>query len=635
MNSILRILILEDVETDAELALNELRKTGLAFEAERVETAAAFLTALEEGPPGLILADYHLPTFDGLRALEMASQTCPMVPFLFVTGVMGEDVAVETLKRGATDYILKDRLSRLGPAVQRALEEAKEKKRRCAAEEALKESEEKFRRIAAAAQDALVIIDGRGRITDWNLAAERMFQYRQEAVIGCDLHDLLVSPSDSTACRQGLANFLETGNGPVIGRTIELAARKKDGSNLPIELSVSAVRLKGEWHAIGLMRDISERRRAEKALFKVNRALKTLSNCNEALVRAEGESELIENMCRILVEAGGYLSAWVSFARPDGSLEITTRAGQVTDKLDGLTLQWEGPHTPESLAGMAVSTGEMHVQQGAGQGASDVLLEAAASRIGSAVSLPLLDQDDVFGALTIYAAETNAFQQEELLLLEELAGDLAFGIATLRVRNAHEQDREKLERSMHKTVQAIANTVEMRDPYTAGHQRRVAQLAVAIAKELGVEAARMRGLHLAGIVHDIGKIQIPTEILSKPGRLSDVEFRFIQLHAQAGFEILKDVEFPWPIADIVRQHHERINGTGYPQGLKGDEILLEARILSVADVVEAMASHRPYRPGLGLEAAFAEITRQRGLGYDPAVVDACFTVFERRNFAFN
>lgn len=635
MDGILRILILEDLEADAELALYELRKAGLAFEAQRVETEASFLKALEDSPD-LILADYRLPTFDGLKALAIANRLCPRVPFLFVTGVMGEEVAVETLKQGATDYILKDRLSRLGPAVLRALNEAKEKKRRRDAEEALKDSEEKFRRIASSAQDALVIINGRGEITDWNIAAERMFQHRQEAVIGQDLHGLLLSPGEHGTFRQGLAHFLETGDGPQIGRTMELTARKKDGSGLPIELSISAVRLKGEWHAIGLMRDISERKHAEQSLFKVNRALKTLSNCNEALVHCEDEPHLLENMCQILLETGGYLAAWVGFAKPDGSLEVTTRCGLEVEQLDGGPLYWEGPRTHESLAGMAISTGEMHVVHGGErQGSSDILLNAMSGRLGSAVSFPLLDHEDTFGALTIYAAETNAFQQEELLLLEELAGDLAFGIATLRVRNDHERDREKLERSMHKTVQAIANTVEMRDPYTAGHQRRVAQLAIAIAQELGLDENRMRGLRLAGIVHDIGKIQIPTEILSKPGRLTDVEFRFIQLHAQAGYEILKDVEFPWPIADIVLQHHERLNGTGYPHGLKGKEILLEARILSVADVVEAMASHRPYRPGLGLEAAFAEVSRQRGVGYDSEVVDACFSVFERRSFAFS
>ena len=173
---------------------------------------------------------------------------------------------------------------------------------------------------------------------------------------------------------------------------------------------------------------------------------------------------------------------------------------------------------------------------------------------------------------------------------------------------------------------------EMRDPYTAGHQRRVGDLAGAIGTELGLDADRVEGLRVAGNLHDVGKITVPSEILSRPGKLSALEYQMIQAHAQAGYEVLKGVQFPWPLAEVALQHHERLDGSGYPQGLMGDAILLEARIMAVADVVEAIASHRPYRAALGLEAALAEIESGSGCRFDPAVVQACLKLFREKSY---
>jgi putative two-component system response regulator len=184
------------------------------------------------------------------------------------------------------------------------------------------------------------------------------------------------------------------------------------------------------------------------------------------------------------------------------------------------------------------------------------------------------------------------------------------------------------------TVNVLASMVEMRDPYTAGHQRRVTLLSCAIAEELGFTEEQFDGLRLAGMIHDIGKITIPVEILNKPGRISEIEFNIIKTHPQAGYKLLKEIEFPWPIAQIVLQHHERLDGSGYPQGLKNGGIMLEAKILAVADVVEAMASHRPYRPALGIEVALEEITKSSGILYDPEVVDICQRLFTEKGFTF-
>ncbi len=191
-----------------------------------------------------------------------------------------------------------------------------------------------------------------------------------------------------------------------------------------------------------------------------------------------------------------------------------------------------------------------------------------------------------------------------------------------------------LRKSLEQTIQIIAATISERDSYTAGHQMRVADLSSKIAKELDLSEEQIHGLHLAASIHDLGKISIPAEILSKPRRLTELEYSLIKEHAETGFNILKEVSFPWPIAQIIHEHHERIDGSGYPRGLKGDQLLIESKIIAVADVVEAMASHRPYRPALGIDAALHEITRQSGLTLDATVVDACLRIFNDQRYQF-
>jgi len=193
----------------------------------------------------------------------------------------------------------------------------------------------------------------------------------------------------------------------------------------------------------------------------------------------------------------------------------------------------------------------------------------------------------------------------------------------------------RLREALGGTIEAIAKTMETRDPYTAGHEQRVAELACAIGDEIGLSPDRMEGLKMAGMVHDLGKVSIPVAILSKPGRISKIELELIKTHSVTGYEILKEIKFPWPIALMVLQHHERIDGSGYPYGIMGDALLLESRILAVADVVEAMSSHRPYRPALGIEASLAEIEGKKGVLYDKGVVDVCLRLFREKGFRFS
>lgn len=630
------------------------------------------------------------------------------------------------------------------------------------AEQALREREEMLDKIATSAQDAILMLDSDGNIALWNAAAEKIFGYSSKEALGKNLHLLLAPARFHDAHRAAFGRFTATGEGAVVGKTLELAALRKDGSEFPMELSLSSVKLKDQWHAVGIVRDITERKKseeeqklfralmdysidaievldpdtfqfldtnqkayralgysreellslsafdidptlerskatemmqglrklgslthegchrrkdgtefpvevnlgyvqldrdymvsvvrdittrkqAEQALERANRALRTLSACNGALVHDEDEAELLASVCRLIVETGGYRMAWVGFHEQGEAKTVRPVAhyGHENGYLATGKIDWADDEFGRNPFGTAIRTGVAQVSR-ISQSAPTPWREAAQQRgYQTSIVLPLLSSAGTLGVLSIYAAESEAFDEAEVKLLQELASDLAFGIVTLRMRT--ESDRivnenlnhsEVLRQSLEDSVKAIASTVEMRDPYTAGHQRRVGQLSVAIARELGLSEHAIRGLELAASIHDLGKISVPAEILAKPSKLTAVEFMLLQNHVQAGYDILKDIKFPWPIATMVWQHHERMDGSGYPQGLKGDAILLESRILAVADVAEAMASHRPYRAALGVNSALKELERGRGTVYDGAVVDACMQLFAENRFAF-
>ena len=246
--------------------------------------------------------------------------------------------------------------------------------------------------------------------------------------------------------------------------------------------------------------------------------------------------------------------------------------------------------------------------------------------------LPLSFENRVIGCLNLGSKKLEDVSGINREMLKRSAYLIGEGITRLQTEEELKLSYQKLQKAMKSTIQAIALILEKRDPYTAGHQERVTKLACTIAKEINLSPDKIERLYMAGILHDIGKINVPVEILSKPGRLGEIEFTLIKTHPQVGSDILKEMELPGEVSSIILQHHERMDGSGYPSGLSGEAILLEARILAVADVVEAMASHRPYRPALGLDQALEEITQNRGILYDPEVVDACLKLFKEKGF---
>ncbi|MBE0612830.1 MAG: PAS domain S-box protein [Burkholderiales bacterium] len=630
------------------------------------------------------------------------------------------------------------------------------------AEQALQASEARYRSVADSAKAAIVTCDAAGNIVSWNPAAERMFGYTESEVVGMAIA-VLIPRRFQAGHEAGMQRMRSGGEKRVVGKTIELAGRRKDGSEFPLELSLS------EWTAganrfyTGYIRDISEHKTAEANIRRMTQLYAALSHCNQAIVRCDKEEELLEQICGIAVAFGGMEMAWIGFIDSDtGLIRIAASEGHRAEEyLQEIEISVDaGSRLGHGPSAVAIREKRPVWLQDFQKEPLTAPWHERRTRFGwgASASLPLYRNGIPVGVFTLYAAQVDAFDGKVRELLTEMATDISFALdnfareaarlqASVELHAKEEQFRglveqsiagiviiqddklayinprfaeifgydsvdeligresislvvengrsavmeqrrriesgaqsisysftalrkdgstieigvhiarathngrpavigllqdisekkraedqiqrylKQLETAFMSTVEVATALSEMRDPYTAGHERQVGKIAAAIGAELGFDAQRMEGLRVAGYLHDIGKITIPAEILSKPGKLSAIEYELIKGHPQSSYNVLKDVEFPWPVAQVALQHHERMDGSGYPQGLKGEAILLEARVMAVADVMEAMSSHRPYRPGLGIETALAEIRRGRGSAYDPVVADACIKLF--------
>lgn len=372
---------------------------------------------------------------------------------------------------------------------------------------------------------------------------------------------------------------------------------------------------------------------------RIDRSLKAISACNQIMLHAQTEEDLLKDICQTIVDIGGYSMCWVGYLQDDKKQKIlpVASAGNVGNYVHNLKISLTHPQQGSGPTGLSIRTGSPVVVRDVDSDEFYKPWRKAALRQGykSSMSVPLIDNGKAFGSLGIYSSETCVFNDEEQKLLIEMANNLEFAIIALRIRDERNRTLRgaelylgKMRLLMKQAANALGAVIEKRDPYTAGHQSNVALLTDAIAKKMNFSEDQLAGLFAAASLHDIGKITVPIEILSKPGKLSDPEFSIVKSHSQVGYEILKEIDFPWPVADIVLQHHEKMNGSGYPNGLIGEEILLEARIIAVADVLEAMAAHRPYRPTRGIDEAIQEISRNKGILYDPDVVDICLKLFK-------
>lgn len=452
----------------------------------------------------------------------------------------------------------------------------------------------------------------------WHEQAER-YRADDKEVMDSDVSKLHIEEPQTSS--DGGTNWLDTSKVPLRGR---------DGAVIGV---------------LGIYADITSKKLAEMELVRLNWVLRALSRSNSALVHAETEQELFDACCEAITSAGRYPLAWIGLAQddPQNPVSIASSAGDALEYLNGIQATWDELSFGRSPPGMAIRSGVTQILNNVkmNQDFKPWLERAGRHGLVSTIAMPVWDSKSIIGALMVYSRELNAFGAQEVALFEELASDVGFGITTRRVQSEFEDSvraRDHAAKRLHDTllsaIEALASTVEQRDPYTAGHQHRVAELAVAIGRELGFSDDRLEGLFLASSIHDIGKIYVPAEILSRPGRLTPVEFEIIKSHSQVGYDIVKGVNFPWPVAETIYQHHERLDGSGYPRGLKGDAIIPEARVLAVADMVEAISSHRPYRAGRGLEAAFKEIQKESGVKLDAAAVEACVRLFRERRYKF-
>lgn len=432
-------------------------------------------------------------------------------------------------------------------------------------------------------------------------------------------------------------------------RILDQAAKRFAGGDLSVRTRLPGqAELNRLSQSFDAMADAIQAHEAEikaknEELNRVNRALRVLSAGNRSLLFARTEQELLERICHDIVEEGGYLAAWIGFSGPEGDKYLRTGAAYSKSEDETHRIDWNKAGNGLEPVLHAVRDDRVLVINDTASEKVHHHLGAQAAKFGyrSVVILPLHLEGKPFGVLILCACEANEFGSVQVNYLKETALDTSFGIEMLRTKGERnrlallgENYEQSLRDSLEDALRAISLTIEMRDPYTAGHQRRVADLAYALAKELGIDSDLAHGIYLAAIVHDIGKINVPAEILVRPGKLTDMEYAIVKNHVVSSFEILKGIKFPWPVAAMVHQHHERIDGSGYPLGLQDGEIEFGSRILAVADVVEAMSSHRPYRPGLGIDVALAEIEKGRSTHYDAAVVDACLKLFRENRFQF-
>lgn len=433
------------------------------------------------------------------------------------------------------------------------------------------------------AYDSIIAYDLDGKIIFANQAACNIRGYSRDEMLSMNMRKLV--PADELpTLEERHSQLLEQGE-----LTSEAVHIRKDGSNFIVETHLRLAELGGDRVIIAVQRDITLRKQMENQLVE-----------SEAKYRT-----VVENMHDVLY-------------RTDINGDITLVSPSVTRLLG---VESTGEIIGKNLARDLYANPEERAR-------TIKLMEAKGEVVDLEVQLRRPD-----GKLITVAANSHIFRDAS----GQPAG-VEGVIRDITERKKAEEDLrsalERLESSLESTIAAIAMMSELRDPYTAGHQRRVTQLALAIATELGLPEERRQPLRVAGLLHDVGKIYVPSEILSKPGRLTNLEMGLARAHAAASYDVIAAIKFPWPIADIVVQHHERMDGSGYPAGLKGDEIAVEARIIAVADVVEAMISHRPYRPALGMDRALAEITANRGSLYDADAVDACVKLLTEKGFKF-
>jgi PAS domain S-box-containing protein len=612
-----RILIVEDRAKILKPLTDILVSHG--YHVDHVASGEAALKSAAGETPDLILLGTQLPDMEGhevCRRLKSGKKT-RIIPVIFIGLLEEVSIKIRGFDAGAVDYITRPfrqaevlakvkthlDLRRLQDQIDaQTLELEQEMKRRKETEAAFREAERLASDIIDFMPDATFAIDREGIVIAWNRAMEEMTGVRAEDMLGKGDYEYslpfyqtrkpqlidLVFKADEAVEKQYL--FVRRRGAALLAEAM-VTLNEED-----IKVWEKASPLYNEKGdiigAVQSLRDISEHMHVEESLRQAEAEYRGLfENAQEGIFRSTIDGRFII--------ANQALASMLSYSSPRELLNAIT---DIPHQL------YVNPDEHEVLR-------QMIKDYGPTKGFETQYYRKDGAKIWVSVNIQAVRDTD--GQTLYYEG-----------ILEDIT-------VSKKAEEERKWNLERLRQTVRATIQAMAMVVEARDPYTAGHQRRVSNLARTIATDMGLSRDRIDGIRMMGAIHDIGKISIPAEILSKPTKLNDMEFGLIKAHAQAGYDILKDIEFPWPVAEIILQHHEKLNGSGYPQGLKGDEILLEARIVSVADKVEAMASHRPYRPSLGLEEALADIYENRGTLYDADAVDVCMKLFHEKHYQMN
>jgi PAS domain S-box-containing protein len=593
--------MVDDSEDDVLLILREITRGGYTPVYERVETAEAMKKTLREKPWDIILCDYKMPNFSAPMAIALVKEANIDTPLIIISGAIGEETATECMRLGAQDYIMKNNLSRLCPAVARELAESEVRNKqrqaefqRKAALKAMLQSEEKYRTILENIEDGYYEVDLAGNYTFFNNSLCRIHGCTREELMGMNYRQY----TDKEYSKKLFETYHEVYRTGQPAKGFGWQIIRKDGTKRYIEASVT-LQKDSSGKPIGfrgITRDVTERQMAEfqrEAAF--NKLRETQDRYNALFERSLDMVYIIDFEGRLIDANDGALNRFGY-----------TRAEMLSMNIASLM--------DEDQFDYALSLIEEIMKTGVQKDPREIRLR---HKNGTVIYV------ETQGSTLISDGKPIAIQAIARDITERKLAEQKL-----------QQTLNSLKEAVGTTIQVLVSALESRDPYTAGHQSRSAHLACAIAAEMGLPPDKIDGLRMAGAIHDIGKLSIPAEILSKPTKLTNLEFSLIKEHSQSGYDMLKNVESPWPLAQIVYQHHERMNGTGYPRNLKGDEIIIEARIMAVADVVEAMASHRPYRPGLGIEVALEEIKKNKGLLYDNAVAETCIRLFKEKGYQF-
>jgi PAS domain S-box-containing protein/putative nucleotidyltransferase with HDIG domain len=468
-------------------------------------------------------------------------------------------------------------------------------------EDLIKQSEEQYRLLADHIKDYVWLMDLNLKWTYISPSGEKLLGYTLEEIQQLLLNDLLTEISLQTAINTfstELSRELAAPRPPSYSIPLELECRSKNGKTLWIDCTLSFIRDDNgkPVSILGEGRDISERKKMEEDLKKSEEQYRLLAN------------NITEHVW--LMDLKSIKTVYVSPS-------VEKMYGYALDEIRNLSLR---EILTEEYFKKMVDTFKTE------------LPKAFAAPPPSVHKYSLEMQARHKSGRLLWIDSTLSFIRDEKGNPSLILGETIDITERKQAEEKLQHTLNSLRKAVGTTIQVLVSALESRDPYTAGHQSRSADLARTIATEMGLDQDRIEGIRMAGIIHDIGKLAIPAEILSKPSKLTNVEFSLIKEHSKIGYEMLKDVESPWPLAQIVHQHHERMDGTGYPNKLKGDEIILEARIMAVADVVEAIASHRPYRASLGIEAALEEIRKNKGILYDDVVADACLRIFWEKGY---